>query len=301
MRVSVVMTTYNGEKYIEEMLNSIKLQSRQVDEVIIVDDVSTDRTVQLVKKFIEKNDLNQWKLIVNAENVGWKQNFKKALAMATGDLIFLADQDDVWRYNKVEKMIQKFVDNEKIWLLVSQVNIFTQDATPCSDMDCINTDFEGKVLFNYDYYVVKRPGCSMAMRKEILPLFFDIWNSAMPHDAALWAIANLIGKLYLIDEKLINYRRHNDNVTNRLSHNVKQSLNSSERTKIINNWYLNSEYVDLNKTGIVQYCDKWCDYRIKLIKEKKIIYFFKLYKYRKCYTHIKRWFGDLYYFCKKIK
>ncbi|MCQ2441204.1 MAG: glycosyltransferase [Clostridia bacterium] len=96
LKISVAMTSYNGEKFIKTQLSSLLKQIRKPDEVIIVDDVSTDNTVEIIKDFITENGLYDWKLTVNEENLGFKQNFKKALSLATGDIIFLCDQDDDW-------------------------------------------------------------------------------------------------------------------------------------------------------------------------------------------------------------
>ena len=117
MRVSIVMTTYNGEKYIGQMLDSIRNQTRPADEVLILDDRSKDNTVKFVNNYIEKYKLNGWKIIVNQKNVGWKCNFRNGLEMATGDVIFLSDQDDKWHTDKLEKMTAAFEKNQNIWLL----------------------------------------------------------------------------------------------------------------------------------------------------------------------------------------
>lgn len=67
------MATYNGEKYIEEQLESLHQQEQKMDEVIVTDDASADKTAEIVADFIEKNNLSGWKLIRNNSNKGWKQ------------------------------------------------------------------------------------------------------------------------------------------------------------------------------------------------------------------------------------
>ena len=71
MKLSVVISTYNGEDYIERQLDSIKNQTRPADEVLIIDDCSTDNTVNIIRRYIEKNDLCSWKFEVNNQNKGW--------------------------------------------------------------------------------------------------------------------------------------------------------------------------------------------------------------------------------------
>lgn len=92
--ISVAMTTFNGEKYIEKQIESIIHQSLPVDEIIVCDDGSTDHTVELLKKY----DVT---LIQNFQNLGYKLNFKQAMEKCNGDYIFLCDQDDIWEKDKV--------------------------------------------------------------------------------------------------------------------------------------------------------------------------------------------------------
>ena len=89
MKVSVVMATYNGEEYIVEQLDSIINQSYPVDEIIICDDKSTDRTVGVITEYISRKKIREIKLYENSENLGFAENFNKALNLAKGDYIFL--------------------------------------------------------------------------------------------------------------------------------------------------------------------------------------------------------------------
>ena len=104
MKISVVMTTYNGEKYVEEQLDSIRVQTRKADEVLIFDDQSSDKTVKIIQHYIDDNKLNNWKITVNAVNKGWRKNFFDGIQETSGDVIFLCDQDDIWVPDKIEKI-----------------------------------------------------------------------------------------------------------------------------------------------------------------------------------------------------
>ena len=88
-KVSVVLSTYNGEKYIIDQLSSLLNQSYKPDEVIIQDDCSTDNTAMLANYFIEEHHLNNWKILINSKNLGWKISFWKALHKAHNEIIFL--------------------------------------------------------------------------------------------------------------------------------------------------------------------------------------------------------------------
>lgn len=102
--VSVVMATYNGEKYLREQLDSIINQTYPIHEIIIQDDCSTDGTVAIIKEYIENYSFI--KLYVNEHNLGFNQNFKTAVMRATGDFVALSDQDDVWFPEKIESQIK---------------------------------------------------------------------------------------------------------------------------------------------------------------------------------------------------
>ena len=106
MKISVCMATYNGEKYIKEQLESILSQIGENDEVIISDDSSTDNTVEIIKAFSD----NRIKIFENQKFKYPIFNFENALNNATGDIIVLSDQDDIWKVNKIET-IKKYMHN----------------------------------------------------------------------------------------------------------------------------------------------------------------------------------------------
>ena len=126
MKISVVITTYNGEPYLTEQLESIRKQTLQPDEVLIFDDCSNNKTVSLIENFISTYNLDTWKLYINKSNIGWKRNFINGFDKAAGDLIFPCDQDDIWELDKVESMARIMDENEKIFLLASNYKPFYQ-------------------------------------------------------------------------------------------------------------------------------------------------------------------------------
>ena len=128
MKVSVVLSSYNGEQDIIEQLRSIDGQTRQPDEVLICDDCSTDGTADLVQNYIEKKRLKNWKLIVNKKNKGWRKNFIDGILASTGDLIFTSDQDDIWREDKIEIMEKIMLEHSEINLLASNYREFYPDG-----------------------------------------------------------------------------------------------------------------------------------------------------------------------------
>ena len=117
MKLSVAMCTYNGEQHVNEQLESILKQTMTVDEIIICDDGSTDKTIQIIEQF-QMNFPNIITLHRNSFNLGSNKNFEKAITLCSGDYIFLSDQDDIWKINKVEKIIQSFLDSPSLEAII---------------------------------------------------------------------------------------------------------------------------------------------------------------------------------------
>ena len=111
--VSVAMCTYNGAKFIQEQLNSIARQTRKPDELIICDDASDDETVVLLYTFAELSDIKTH-IYINKTNMGYTRNFEQALGLCSGDLVFIADQDDIWYPEKVETVCGIFMSHPDI-------------------------------------------------------------------------------------------------------------------------------------------------------------------------------------------
>lgn len=226
MKVSLILSTYNGEKYIEEQLDSLYKQTRALDNVLILDDKSTDTTVEIVKEFVKKNQIGNWTIKVNEENQGWKKNFWFGLRESQGDIVFLCDQDDVWDYRKVELMVNEMENNPNIYLLASGFEALYEDGniqkvspTILSGMKNEGTVY--KMEFTPSFMYVLRPGCTYAIRAELWKQCDAYWHEDIPHDAMLWRHALLIDGLFIIDRNLIQWRRFNTNSSNPYRHQGK--------------------------------------------------------------------------------
>ena len=114
LKISIALACYNGQKYIKEQLLSLLNQTMPANEVIIVDDNSSDDTPEIINKFIEKYKLSNWKFYINDYNLGFIKNFHKALSKTSGDIIFLCDQDDIWKKTKIKKIHSIFQSDPQI-------------------------------------------------------------------------------------------------------------------------------------------------------------------------------------------
>lgn len=207
MSISIVMTTYNGAKFVEEQLDSLRWQTRQPDEVLIFDDCSKDNTPEIVANYIQKHQLNNWTFVVNEKNKGWKENFKDGLLMATGDLVFPADQDDIWRKDKLAVCEQIMKENSNILVLTSNYEKFgdcKQEIVPYpNNKQIVQIPFEGN-LFRIFF-----PGCSYCIRNSFLKDIEKNWTPNSPHDATIWRYALIRDGLYALNDNLLLWRVYN--------------------------------------------------------------------------------------------
>ncbi len=214
--ISVAVTTYNGEKYIEEQLQSICEQTLSVDEIIIVDDCSTDNTVDIVENFILRNEEKRIHLLVNKKNLGYTKNFYKAISMTHGDYIFLSDQDDIWKTNKVERMIDvmRTTDSD---ILCSAFDIIDEKGVITKKVFRI-PDFIQNAPEGVSEVSIKRlmlgniaQGCTYCFTKKVRDIYIKIRYTEIIHDHQLMVIGAAVGKAGFLNEKLIGYRIHSDN------------------------------------------------------------------------------------------
>lgn len=201
--ISVCIATYNGASYIEEQVRSILGQLSSFDEVIISDDGSVDATLDIIESI---NDSRIKIVQSTARNVS--HNFQNAILVSKGDYIFLADQDDVWMPNKVN-IITAALEN---YTLVCHDGFVVS-----SDKKLLYDSIHLKPKLKFIYNLVSNrtyTGCCMAFRRELLDYTLPFPRKEILHDWWIGLLADLynVKRVYL-DDKLILYRRHTDNVS----------------------------------------------------------------------------------------
>ncbi len=315
MKVSLVMAVYNGEKYLIEQLDSIRKQTYPIDEVLLLDDVSTDNSYELIHQYIDGYKLINWKLIKNETNLGYRKNFKKGLEMVTGDIIFLCDQDDRWHLNKVETMVE-YMKDEAILSLASSFNFMNQEGK-CFEVNKIKGRSNNNLLFKEVTELLTEidlnnllemnfsQGCTMAIKEEVKDNYLKVTQGKLPHDWELNIISSIKNGCYYLDKPLIDYRIHNNNtigmddiVEGNIINEKKKRVNKRiEQTKAqIENVNFALE-LELNREQ-KKYCLYYKEYlsqRVSMMEEKKplslILYFLKG-KY-KGFGRVKTFLGDL--------
>ena len=212
MKISVVMAVYNGEKYIEEQLMSILSQSIMPDELIIQDDGSSDSTTDKIQSITEKSDVSV-KLIKNKENLGFSKNFITAISAASGEYIFLSDQDDIWKKDRIKRALSVMEDNDNILALSSAFDLIDEDGV------VIKKAKNSKKLVNISQKEFikhpKFPGMAMVFKKELWEYLQHNgkvdWESGIAHDWAINYVALKKHGMYKLEESLICYRQHSSN------------------------------------------------------------------------------------------
>ena len=300
MAISIAVTTYNGIKYIKQLLDSILNQTEKPDEVIFVDDCSSDGTFEFVNKYIINNGLNSWKNFRNQKNIGWRANFRVALKKCSGNIIFLCDQDDIWMPYKISEMKRVMEMNSKILLLASNYSVMNEDRKKHIFIKSFekNDGSVKRMKFKCSFLTVLRPGCTYAVRKALVDKMLENDLISAPHDAMLWGYAAINKALYLFNRKTIKYRRHSESAST-----PSKSLCITRRIDELN-YDIDNEmfFLEISKKKHFDDVQKIIETQLSFSKQRKQILeqksFFKMIllqlKYFNCYPTLRNMLSDCY-------
>lgn len=225
LRVSVAMTTYRARpEFLHAQLESIRDQTRPVDEVIICDDCSGDGTPVRLRSFIDANGLSDsWRIIEHDSNKHVAASMRDALAATTGDIVFLADQDDVWHPDKVEGMVRIFEAHPEVSSLLGDFHIIDARGNHMTD----RRGGDNPLFFDRDQKVDEHlyhmhlatilahnmsPGATQAVSRAVVDKFPQVKKHARMHDWRMNIIAAFMNDgLYYTDTVYTDYRLHDDN------------------------------------------------------------------------------------------
>lgn len=223
-KVDILLATYNGEKYVGEQIESILNQSYKNIRIIISDDCSKDNTPKILEEYQKKDD--RIKVFIQPENLGVVKNIEFLLNQVESPLYMLADQDDVWLTEKVEKSVEK-IQKENADLVFGDLEVVDQNLNTIyqsfGDFMLLNKKIEKYInsyKVNYLYNCVT--GCTLISKKELLNYILPLPTNSkfLIHDHWIGLMAGIYGKISYMPEKYIKYRQHGNNQvgTNKLSH-----------------------------------------------------------------------------------
>lgn len=216
--VEILLATYNGEKYIREQIDSILNQTYQDIRVLIRDDGSKDRTVDIIKEYAEKYP-DKVRLIEDNVRCGSSaSNFMQLTKSATAEYVMYSDQDDLWLPEKVEKSLQAMFAVERNSSNKKPTLIFCKNKLVDENLQVIleeeNKTQLAKCETSFNKMLVQNcvNGCLMMLNKPLYSLLGDYQEEILMHDWWAALIASSLGEIRRIPDVLMLYRQHGNNV-----------------------------------------------------------------------------------------
>lgn len=221
--VSIAICTYNGDKYLRQQLNSIVNQTYPNLEIIIVDDVSSDKTVEILEEYASKYTMLS--IIRNELNLGYVKNFEKAIGLCNGEYIALSDQDDIWALDKIQLLKDNIGTNAMIYHNSEFIDQTDRPMNKCVS-DIFNM-YEGNssLPFLFDNCV---SGHSVLFKKSLCKDLFPFPEKCY-HDWWMAFVASENGGIKYYDRALVRYRQHANSNTDMLSIRVKPKSDQKNR------------------------------------------------------------------------
>jgi glycosyltransferase involved in cell wall biosynthesis len=223
MKLLILLSTYNGSKYLPEFLYSLKMQTFQNWKLLIRDDGSIDDTAVIIQNFSLKYP-NQVEITSNNGNIGAKASFseliKIALKNSAWDYLMFADQDDVWMSDKIvrtrakmESIIKEYTNevpllvHTDLQVVDSSLHVLSESFWTYQGVDPTRDGIQNQIIQN----IVT--GCTMMINRPLAQLAFPIPDEAIMHDWWISLVASAFGHIGVVSESTILYRQHNANDT----------------------------------------------------------------------------------------
>ena len=320
--ISVVITTYNGEKYIINQLDSIINQSLKPNEILIGDDNSTDYTLDLVFEYLRKNNIDFYindeglnnvksnlivRIFKNNINIGYNKNFINLIKKAKYDTVLISDQDDIWYKDKIKIQID-FLNNKNAICISSKYDLINN-----SDKKIKNVNYSLISIQNINH--ISFYGMTMCIKidKSFLLFLDNILkdNTYMYYDRLFTLYFLIRDNVYYINNPLVYHRIHYSNAVGNNTKKIRGSL--KDRVDIAYDYYndivIVKKYIENIDDKSIYYLDKNENFRYKRyillnelyknnnIKSKINLLFFIITNFYN-YPFFKSILGDLYYIFK---
>lgn len=309
MKISVVIATYNGQQYLVQQLDTIREQTLQVDELIICDDGSTDDTVQVAEAYIEKYDLQgKWSVVVNEHNLGYANNFDKVASLATGELIFFSDQDDLWDLDKVHIMTGIMEERLDCKVLCTDYDILYDGATESAASakakeKMPNNGVLEKVTLAPKSVYIGALGCCMCVRRDFYHEIKKYWFDGWAQDDRMWRLSQCADGCYILHSDLIQHRVHGNNTATYGKYHTREKRVKLFEAMLNANCMMKDMLEDRRAAaGQIQMMEDhiaMMTKRVALIKDRKVLQSVGLVRYLKYYQNLKSYLVEMYIAMKK--
>ena len=216
MKISVAMCTYNGARYLPEQLESLALQTRLPDELVICDDKSIDQTVNLISDFAASTSFPVT-VQVNKQNLGSTKNFEQAITFCQGDVIALCDQDDVWLPGKLACFEHEFARAPEVGLVFTDAEVVDEELRPAGYSLWQKLDFGDRERerlrrgkgFDALLQGATVTGATAAFRARFRPLVLPFPDDLpLIHDAWIAVLVAAVSQVIPVSDRLVRYRQH---------------------------------------------------------------------------------------------
>ena len=204
-QISIILCSYNGEKYISEQIDSILNQTFKNFELVICDDQSTDNTMRIVKSYANKDPRIKWH--INENNLGYIKNFEKGISLAKGENIALSDQDDIWSFDKIEKLYNNIKNNVLIYCDSQFVNSNLEPTNKKMSSSGVMISTNNPLNLCLMNSVSSH---ALLFKKELTEKLLP-FPELVPHDWWIAFVASFNGGVTYYNETLVKYRIHDKN------------------------------------------------------------------------------------------
>ncbi len=216
----MVLCTYNGAVHLGDQLDSLLAQTRRPDEIVVGDDGSHDASWELLLAFAARARAAgvEVRLFRHERNLGFVGNFSQMLHEASGDVLFLCDQDDIWRADKLAAMAARFAAEPQLLLLCSDarlvdaagqwrgVTLFDALALREAEKQLVRDGRAFEVLLRRSMVT----GATAALRREVVDAALPV-GAGWIHDEWLAIVLSTLGRVGMVEAPLIDYRQHANN------------------------------------------------------------------------------------------
>lgn len=272
--VEILLSTYNGEKWLDEQLQSLETQTFSDWKLTVRDDGSSDGAKDILKAW--KSRLGEKMRIVEAENVGVTRSFEKLLEMTDAEYVMLCDQDDVWLPRKIEWTMEKMREEElrspgKAVMIFTSIELVDSKLEPMGKTFFQQNKFDFPFALRFENLCVNNcvAGCTTMLNRKARELVLPFSKNALIHD---WWMSLRVAKdgiISVLETPTMLYRQHGDNVCGAEPAKVRHYI-----SLIIKPWEMHREFKRvepfLRDAGFEGEA-RWFYYKIRHLLRRKIV------------------------------